>query len=105
MGFKKKKVTGFRSDETVPKNFNNRSQRDSGNKTLSNATCDSCGTNCKVPFKPNGEKPVYCNECYRKGDPKPLNRREFRSDNSPSGGTGTLDQINLKLDRILKLLE
>ncbi|RAP39005.1 hypothetical protein DID80_01340 [Candidatus Marinamargulisbacteria bacterium SCGC AAA071-K20] len=34
---------------------------------------------CQVPFKPNGEKPVYCNECYRKGDtnfsnqPKELN--------------------------------
>ena len=27
-------------------------------------TCAECGTECEVPFKPNGEKPVYCNDCF-----------------------------------------
>lgn len=26
--------------------------------------CDKCGKSCEVPFRPNGEKPVYCNECF-----------------------------------------
>ena len=29
------------------------------------AVCAECGKNTTVPFKPNGEKPVYCKECYQ----------------------------------------
>jgi CxxC-x17-CxxC domain-containing protein len=29
-------------------------------------TCDQCGTQTQVPFKPNGAKPVYCRDCFRK---------------------------------------
>lgn len=28
------------------------------------ATCDECGNDCEVPFRPTGEKPVYCNDCF-----------------------------------------
>lgn len=28
------------------------------------ATCASCGTIAKVPFKPSGDRPVYCRDCY-----------------------------------------
>lgn len=30
------------------------------------ATCSDCGKECQVPFKPRGDKPVYCSDCYRK---------------------------------------
>lgn len=30
------------------------------------ATCAACNTVCEVPFRPNGEKPVYCRDCFRK---------------------------------------
>ena len=30
------------------------------------ATCAECGKSCEVPFKPNGQKPVYCNDCFGK---------------------------------------
>lgn len=30
------------------------------------ATCASCGNACEVPFKPNGSKPVYCRDCFKK---------------------------------------
>ena len=30
------------------------------------AVCASCGNECEVPFKPNGETPVYCRDCYQK---------------------------------------
>ena len=30
------------------------------------ATCAECGKATEVPFQPRGDKPVYCNDCYRK---------------------------------------
>lgn len=34
-------------------------------RQLYDAVCASCGTQTKVPFQPNGSKPVYCRECYQ----------------------------------------
>jgi len=28
------------------------------------ATCAQCGAACKVPFKPNGRKEVFCSKCF-----------------------------------------
>ncbi len=28
------------------------------------ATCDQCGKDCEVPFRPSGDKPVYCSDCF-----------------------------------------
>ncbi len=28
------------------------------------ATCADCGKPCQVPFRPTGEKPVFCNDCF-----------------------------------------
>ncbi len=28
------------------------------------ATCTTCGKGCEVPFRPDGQKPVLCRECY-----------------------------------------
>lgn len=28
------------------------------------ATCASCGTETQVPFKPSGDRPVYCKDCF-----------------------------------------
>lgn len=30
------------------------------------ATCDSCGKEAKIPFKPTEGRPVYCSECFAK---------------------------------------
>lgn len=42
---------------------------------LHRATCNECGNSCEVPFKPNGSKPIYCSNCFRKegnsGDSRP----------------------------------
>lgn len=37
-----------------------------GEKQMFSATCGSCNNDCKVPFKPNGRKPVLCSDCFRK---------------------------------------
>jgi CxxC-x17-CxxC domain-containing protein len=28
-------------------------------------TCAECGKSCEVPFRPTGDKPVYCKDCYQ----------------------------------------
>lgn len=28
------------------------------------ATCAQCGKSCEVPFRPNGQRPVYCRDCF-----------------------------------------
>ncbi|MFT7644800.1 MAG: CxxC-x17-CxxC domain-containing protein [Candidatus Paceibacteria bacterium] len=30
------------------------------------ATCATCQKSCEVPFRPSGDKPVYCSECFGK---------------------------------------
>lgn len=32
------------------------------------AQCAKCGKSCQVPFRPNGKKPVFCNDCFGSGD-------------------------------------
>jgi CxxC-x17-CxxC domain-containing protein len=35
-----------------------------GERQMHTTTCANCGTTTTVPFKPTGDKPVYCRECY-----------------------------------------
>lgn len=37
-----------------------------GPREMHKATCAECGKECEVPFKPSGERPVYCKDCFRK---------------------------------------
>ena len=39
---------------------------DGPSRSLFQATCSSCGSDCEVPFKPSGTKPVLCNNCFVK---------------------------------------
>lgn len=41
-------------------------RRDFGPREMHKATCSECKKECEVPFKPSGDKPVYCKECYAK---------------------------------------
>ncbi|OGZ43223.1 MAG: hypothetical protein A3J55_02395 [Candidatus Ryanbacteria bacterium RIFCSPHIGHO2_02_FULL_45_17b] len=40
---------------------------------MHDATCNKCGKRCQVPFRPTGERPVYCSDCFEKerGDSMP----------------------------------
>ncbi|MEY3784049.1 MAG: hypothetical protein RLZZ230_371 [Candidatus Parcubacteria bacterium] len=33
---------------------------------MHSATCSTCHKSCEVPFRPSGDKPVYCSECFGK---------------------------------------
>ena len=75
-----------------------RPNRNPEQRMMHQATCDKCGNKCEVPFKPTSGKPVYCSDCFRKNE-----YSESRDKSIPS--SGELEQINLKLDKILKALK
>ena len=35
-------------------------------REMHKATCAECKRECEVPFKPSGDRPVYCKECFSK---------------------------------------
>ena len=35
-------------------------------RILHKAVCADCNKECEVPFKPSGDRPVYCKECFSK---------------------------------------
>ncbi len=75
-----------------------RTNRNPEQRIMHEATCDKCGNKCEVPFKPTGGKPVYCSDCFRKNE-------YSESRGSPNSSSGELEQINAKLDKILKALK
>ncbi len=36
-----------------------------GPRQMFPATCASCGQQTEVPFKPSGNRPVYCRDCFQ----------------------------------------
>ena len=73
---------------------------------MHDATCDKCGKECQVPFRPSGDKPVLCSDCFRKSE----GSRSFspRSPRGPSGSGMSSEQLNkieAKLDKIIKALK
>ncbi len=39
---------------------------DRGPREMHQATCADCNKECEVPFKPSGDRPVYCKQCFSK---------------------------------------
>lgn len=69
---------------------------DRGDREMFDVVCDKCGENCQVPFRPTAGKPVYCSNCFDKGDK-----------GSKSSGGGSYEDfktINAKLDMIMTAL-
>lgn len=40
--------------------------RRDGDRPMFSAICSECGNDCQVPFKPTGERPVFCSACFGK---------------------------------------
>jgi CxxC-x17-CxxC domain-containing protein len=91
--------------------------------------CNECGNVAEVPFKPTGEKPVFCNDCF--GGKKETSSRSFdtrfdsRTDRKPAANTSTysstpraeskpdprigelksqVEALNSKMDRIIEMI-
>jgi CxxC-x17-CxxC domain-containing protein len=73
-------------------NYSN--NRGSRNTEMFSAVCDDCGNDCKVPFKPSSDKPIYCSDCFEKVN-----------ENKSSGNTELLEKIDKKLDYIVETLK
>ena len=106
-----------RPDFRGPRGFGRGSDRDSDRpegprrrdrdfvKDMHTVICDKCGTECEVPFKPTAGKPVYCSDCFRKGEGS-------GSESRGSGNAGNFDpvkkefeKLNKKLDKIMEALD
>ncbi|MFQ5887601.1 MAG: zinc-ribbon domain containing protein [Candidatus Hydrothermarchaeales archaeon] len=37
-----------------------------GERRMYPVVCASCGKETEVPFKPDGDRPVYCRDCFRR---------------------------------------
>jgi len=84
-------------------------------REMTKVTCSQCGKETEVPFKPTGDRPVYCRECFaNQGGSEP--RRSFDRNDSrhpfrppenrpaPSNNNAQLNEINAKLDQLIRLL-
>jgi CxxC-x17-CxxC domain-containing protein len=104
---------------------------DRGPVTMHAATCANCGKACEVPFKPSGDKPVYCKDCFggkgshsndggfhkksRSFDGAPVWKGNDRpsfvstSSNQKSEGSGMatkqLEMVNAKLEVLISAVE
>ncbi|HLE45448.1 MAG TPA: CxxC-x17-CxxC domain-containing protein [Thermoplasmata archaeon] len=43
---------------------------DRGPREMHDVVCSDCGKQTQVPFKPDGTRPVYCQECFQKRRPR-----------------------------------
>lgn len=92
---------------------------DRSERKMYSAICDNCGKRCEVPFKPTGEKPVYCDDCFGRPDNYRNERSyndvgdyfegnkdkksSFSSDNNQDYKE-LFAQLNKKLDTVIELL-
>ena len=122
-GFQKKSFGGNRGG-----GFGGGRGSDRGPVSMHKAVCDECHKNCEVPFRPSGDKPIYCNDCFggkkEGGDRAP--RKDFGNrDARPAFGDRApradfsarpaapandstakqLSEINAKLDRLVSSIE
>jgi CxxC-x17-CxxC domain-containing protein len=103
--------------------------RDDGPKEMFEAACSNCGNKCEVPFRPNGKKPVYCRDCFVRDDAQDSRsarpaypkkefgpKREFdrpahaahpprHEEHSMRDITRELESLNLKLDKLVRVME
>lgn len=68
-GFSKgpRNFSDFKKRDDKKGGFGNRGGGDRGSRggvTMHRAVCDQCGKSCELPFRPTGDKPVFCSECF-----------------------------------------
>ena len=89
----------------------NKTNRHSDNKTMHKATCAECKRNCEVPFKPSGNKPVLCRDCFgeqrNNAEPREFKNNKPKRDYSdrPSREEKQLQNIQDELSSLKKHVE
>ena len=75
---------------------------DRSSRQMHSAICDACGQKCEVPFRPTGDKPIYCDSCFEKNKGGSGSMRGASGDGKMKD---QLDALNAKMDKILQILE
>jgi CxxC-x17-CxxC domain-containing protein len=85
-------------------------RREREQRTMFSAQCDSCGNRCEVPFRPTGDKPIYCSSCFEKVE---QDRGDSRKPGKEKNGVTRADiamlgdqliSINNKLEKMILAL-
>lgn len=71
--------------------------RDGGRPAMHRATCAECGESCSVPFKPAGDRPVYCSNCFRNSE-EPSSKRSDRDFARPGMHQATCDECGQRCE-------
>ena len=87
-------------------------ERNSKGSLMFQSYCSECGEKCQVPFKPTGEKPVFCSICFDQQQGGGSSRRDdHRRDDRGSRGnynrkeTFQDNQGGLTSDELIEELE
>ncbi len=133
-GFGGKKAGGFGGGRPSfgggRPSFKRGGDRDGGPREMFPATCSSCHKSCEIPFRPSGERPVYCRDCFGsqegsapdtrgrrddRGGESRFPRKEYQApsfsapkppmeDKRIDGLKRQLDDVSAKVDQILHIL-
>ena len=113
-----KKKSGRNSNRNEKPFRSFRNSRDDGDSRddrrgeSTTVTCADCGTECQVPFVPRTDKPVYCNDCFRKNKPQDSENNRYSRDDRGSrysrddrGSHSSRDNFRSKKPRTDKFLK
>lgn len=103
------------------RDFGGRGFDRSADRQMHKTICSKCGKECEVPFVPTGSRPVFCRDCFqsnRVSEPMRSETNYPRRPNFDDRNSGQVirpigqpqykeqfEALNLKLDRILRILE
>lgn len=90
----------------------NSGSRFSEKKEMHTAICAECGNSCQVPFKPRGDKPVYCSPCFSEQSEPQFNDRsrervEVKTQSHSCDNQkliNKLDELITKFDKLIEAL-
>jgi CxxC-x17-CxxC domain-containing protein len=86
-------------------------------KQMFPAVCSKCGNECQVPFRPTGDRPVFCNNCFKTqggGNDRPRfapkrfdggGNRDIGARVSAPDYSAQFASLNAKLDKIISIVE
>ena len=99
---------GSDSNDRRPSKFGGRNERRDRSarprheeRQMHDAVCDTCHKDCQVPFRPTGDKPIFCDNCFGKGE---NTSRSPRSTGSGNDNSEQLKMLNTKLDKLIAML-
>lgn len=97
-----------------------------GRPTMHKVDCSECGNVAEVPFRPTGDKPVFCNNCFGGKRESESKRFDSRFDKKPIGNPGPsysknvveskpdprisemkmqIDALHSKMDRVIEMMK